>query len=118
MIGDDGYEWARSVEAALGPPGDQWGNQKRGGQGHKVRQSFGYRPEDATMADHADERGKNHSANTHRVDVVEVRPLEFNVLGTQSQRFVDDKIGHQCADPGHRDDAVVAERFFQRPVHA
>ena len=62
--------------------------------------------------------GDQHGAHTHRVDVVEVRALELDVLGRQAQRLVDHQVGDYRADPGDGDIGVQAEHFLNGLEHA
>ena len=58
------------------------------------------------------DRGK-HGNDADRIDVVEMRTLEFDAGRTQSQRLVDDEVGNQRADPGDRDDRIETEHVLE-----
>jgi len=53
-----------------------------------------------------------------RIDVVEMRALELHMWRAQAQRFVDDEIGNQRADPGDGDVGIKRQRLFERLVDA
>ena len=59
-----------------------------------------------------------HGADADRIDVVEMRALELDVLRAQAERLVDDEIGDQRADPGDRDVGIERQRLLQRLVDA
>ena len=62
--------------------------------------------------------GDRHRADADRIDVVEMRALEFHVLRAQAERPVDDEVGDQRADPGDGDVGIERERLLQRLVDA
>jgi hypothetical protein len=109
---------ARDIVFAVGRPGDQG----RGDEGDRERNEGGKRlrcrSEHAVECADRDDRCDQHCAYADRIDVVEVRALELEVLRPQPKRLVDDEIGDQRADPGDRDVGIERERLLQRLVDA
>ncbi len=112
------FRLARDVIFAVGRPCDQRRGDKGDGERDEGRQRFGRRPEQAVERADRDDGGDRHGADADRVDVVEMRALELDVLRAQAQRLVDDEIGDQRADPGNRDVGIKRQRLLQRLVDA
>ena len=109
---------ARNVVLAVSRIGDQGSGDERNRQRHERRQRLRRR------AEHAVERGDRydgrdrHRADADRVDVVEMRALEFHLRRAQAERLVDDEIGDQRADPGDGNVGVERQCLLQRLVDA
>ena len=69
------------------------------------------------MGEDRQQRGNHHRADAHRVDVVEVRALEFDVLRRQPQGLVDHQIRDHRADPGGGDIGVEPEHLVDDIEH-
>ena len=109
---------ARDVIFAVGGPGDQRRGDKGDGQRDERRQRLRRRPEQAVERADRDDGGDRHRADADRIDVVEMRALELDMLRAQAERLVDDEIGDQRADPGDRDVGIERQRLLQRLVDA
>ncbi len=70
------------------------------------------------MGENRQQRGDQHGADTHRVDVVEVCALEFDLPRRQAQRLVDHQVRDQCADPGDGHVGVQPEHLLDGLEHA
>ena len=55
------------------------------------------------------QHGDHQRADAHRIDVVEVRALELDVLRAEAQRLVDDQVGGERAYPPGREVRVDDE---------
>ena len=104
---------SRQVKATARDPCQQWRQQ----QGDKQRYERGERRRPGS--EHAAERRDRNNgcnqggADTHRIDVGQIGPPEFDVRWAQAERLVDDEIGDQCPDPGDSDTGVQAKHLFQ-----
>ena len=58
-----------------------------------------YSPNSAHEREARQQHGDDQRADADRIDVVEVRALELDVLRAEAQRLVDDEVGGQRADP-------------------
>ncbi len=104
---------ARDVVLAVGQIGDQ----RRGDEGDDQRdercQRLRRRAEQAVERGDRDHGGGRHGADADRIDVVEMRALEFHVRRPQAERPVDHEVGDQRADPGDRHVGVERERLLE-----
>ena len=110
--------FARDVIFSVGGPC----NQRRGDKGDRQRDESGKRfrrrPEQAVERADRDDGRDQHCADADRIDVVEMRALELDVLRAQAKRPVNDEIGDQRPDPGNRDVGIERQRLLQRLVDA
>src|SRR5436853_7741446 len=84
---------ARDVEFSVGRPCDQRCYDERNRQRNERRQRLRGRPEQAVEGADRDDGGDRHGADADRIDVVEMRALELDLLWPQSKRLVDDEVG-------------------------
>ena len=109
---------ACDVIFAVGRPSDQGRGDEGDRQRHEGRERLRRRPEQAVERRDRDDGRDRHGADADRIDVVEMRALELDVLRAQAERLVDDEIGDQCTNPGNRDVGVERQRLLQRLVDA
>ena len=112
------FWFARDVVFAVGGPCDQGSRNEGDSERDERRERLGGRAKQSVKrADRNDGRDR-HGADADRVDVVEMRALELDVLRAQPKRLVDDEVGDQRADPGNRDVGIKRQRLLQRLVDA
>ncbi len=112
------FGFARDVIFAVGRPCDQGRGDEGDRQRHEGGQRFCRRSEQAVERADRDDGRDQHRADADRIDVVEMRALELDMLRAQAERLVDDEIGDQRADPGDRDVGIERQRLLQRLVDA
>ena len=112
------FRLARDIVFSVGRIGDRGRSDERHRQRHEGRQRLRRRPEQAVERRDRDDSRNRHRADADRIDVVEMRALEFHLWRTQAERPIDDEVGHQRADPGNGDVGIERKRLLQRLVDA
>ncbi len=110
--------FARDVIFSVRSPRDQRRGDEGDRQRHEGRERLRRRSEQAVERRDRDDGRDRHGADADRIDVVEMRALELDVLRAKTKRLVDDEIGDQRADPGNRHVGVERQRLLQRLVDA
>ncbi len=110
------------VVAPFRPPGQQGRDQQGRSQGNEGRPGQGQGPPQARVRHDGHHDGhhgcQQGGAQAHRVEVIQVRTLELDVLGAPAHGLVDDQIRHQRPDPANGHIAVNAQHALQRTKHA
>ena len=105
------------VKTPTGQHCNQRRHHQRRCQRNVGRQRLGNSTKHPHKTHHPDHRCQHHRTKSHRIDVVQVSPLELNVFGTQTQGLVDHQIGNQRPDPGHCNVGINPQNPLQRFIH-
>jgi len=112
------HRFPRHEEAAAGERGDERRGDERDDERDPCGRGLCSGAEHACVGRHGQQRRDHERPESGRVDVVQVRAPELDVLRREAERLVHDQIRHQRPDPGHREVRVEREHSLQCLEHA
>ena len=108
---------AGDVVLAVGRIGDDRRGDERHGERDEGSERLHRGAEEAGEGERRREARQQHGADAHRVDVVEMRPLELDMRRAEAERLVDREIGDDGADPGGGDRRIEPEDLLERRIY-
>jgi len=103
---------------AFGCKRQHGGEDKRRQQSDEAGQRFHVFAERAGERQQRQETCEHHRSGADRIGSGQISALEFDPARTETERLVDDEIGRQRADPGHREVGIDRQDRTERVIDA